>query len=173
MRAWFVPDIKVRESMDDVTIARAIHVISVVLWIGGVAFVTTVLLPAIRCLKAPRERMRLLEQIEQRFAWQARISTSIVGLTGFYMIYRVDLWDRFRYSAYWWMHAMVAVWLVFTLMLFVAEPFVLERWLRIQSQARPEATFRLVEWLHRFLLFVSLVTVFGAIAGSHGLQLFD
>jgi uncharacterized membrane protein len=33
--------------MDDVTIARALHVLSVVLWIGGVGFVTTVLLPTV------------------------------------------------------------------------------------------------------------------------------
>jgi uncharacterized membrane protein len=45
--------------MDDGTVARALHVIFVVLWIGGVAFVTTVLLPAIRRLKAPRERIQL------------------------------------------------------------------------------------------------------------------
>jgi hypothetical protein len=38
-----------------------------------------------------------------RFARQARISTPVVGLTGFYMVYRFDLWDRFRSSAYWWM----------------------------------------------------------------------
>jgi uncharacterized membrane protein len=37
--------------MDDVTIARALHVLSVVLWIGGVGFVTTVLLPTVRCVK--------------------------------------------------------------------------------------------------------------------------
>jgi uncharacterized membrane protein len=56
-------------AMDDVTIARALHVVSVVLWIGGVAFVTTVLLPAIRRLKSLQERMRLFDRIEQRFAW--------------------------------------------------------------------------------------------------------
>ena len=78
------------QAMDDVTIARALHVVSVVLWIGGVAFVTTVLLPAVRRLKAPQERMQLFDQIEQRFAWQARVSTAIVGLTGFYMLYRFD-----------------------------------------------------------------------------------
>ena len=100
--------------MDDVTIARALHVVSVVLWIGGVAFVTTVLLPAVRRLKAPQERMQLFDQIEQRFAWQARVSTAIVGLTGFYMLYRFDMWDRFRHAAYWWIDAMVAVWLLFT-----------------------------------------------------------
>jgi len=108
----------------------ALHVVSVVLWIGGVAFVTTVLLPAVRRLKAPQERMQLFDQIEQRFAWQARVSTAIVGLTGFYMLYRFDMWDRFRHAAYWWIGV---VWLVFTAMLFVVEPFVLHRWVLAQS----------------------------------------
>jgi uncharacterized membrane protein len=154
--------------MDDVTIARALHVASVVFWIGGVAFVTTVLLPAVRRFKAPKERMEFFDLIEQRFAWQARISTAIAGLTGFYMLYRFDLWDFFLYPAYWWMDAMVAVWLLFTLVLFVAEPLI-PNWLLARSQVKPEATFRLIEWLHRLLLFVSLITVLGAVAGSHGL----
>jgi uncharacterized membrane protein len=158
--------------MDDVTIARALHVISVVLWVGGVAFVTTVLLPSIRGLKAPRERMQFFHHIERRFAWQARISTAIVGLTGLYMIYRLDLWERFQYANYWWMHAMVAVWLLFTVMLFVVEPLGLDRWLLTQFQSRPEQTVRLVEWLHRFLLAISLLTLLAAAAGSHGLLFF-
>jgi uncharacterized membrane protein len=78
------------------TIARAPHIAFVVLWIGGVAFVTTVLLPAVRHLKGPHERMELFDHIERRFASQARISTIIVGMTGFYMAYRFDLWDRFQ-----------------------------------------------------------------------------
>jgi hypothetical protein len=68
--------------------------------------------------------------------------------------------------------AMTAVWLLFTLLLFVAEPLILHRWLLVQSQLKPEATFRLVEWLHRALLFLSLITVLGAVAGSHGMLLF-
>jgi uncharacterized membrane protein len=32
--------------MDDVTIALGLHVLAIVLWIGGVAMVPTVLLPA-------------------------------------------------------------------------------------------------------------------------------
>lgn len=157
--------------MDDVTIARGLHVVFVVLWIGGVAFVTTVLLPAVRRLKAPHERMQLFNQIEQRFAKQARISTAIVGLTGFYMLYRFDMWDRFRHAAYWWIDAMVAVWLVFTLMLFIVEPLHLHR--RLFGQSEPELAFRRVEWLHRILLLISLVTVLGAVMGSHGLLLFE
>jgi len=130
--------------MDDVTVARALHVAFVVLWVGGVAFVTTVLLPAVRRLKAPHERMELFDQIEKRFANQARISTFVVGLTGFYMVYRFDLWDRFQHAPYWWMHAMVIVWLIFSLMLFVVEPLILHRWLIARSRLKPEMTFRFV-----------------------------
>jgi uncharacterized membrane protein len=159
--------------MDDVTVARATHIVFVVLWIGGVGFVTTVLLPAIRNLEAPGKRMAFFHAIERRFAWQARVSTVLVGLTGLYLLARLDLWDRFLYGAYWWMHAMIAVWLLFTVMLFVAERLFLDRWLFARAEVEPERTYRRVEWLHRILLIVSLITVFGAVAGSHGMLLFE
>jgi len=138
--------------MDDVTVARALHVLSIVLWIGGVA---------------------LFDAIERRFAWQARIWTVLAGLTGLYMLARLDLWDRFRYAAYWWMHAMIAVWLLFTVVLFVAEPLFLHRWLLARATAKPQATFRLLEWLHWVWLILGLVTVAGAVASTHGLLLFE
>jgi uncharacterized membrane protein len=109
--------------MDDTTIARTVHVVAVVLWIGGVGFVTTVLLPAVRRMKSPAERVAFFDNIERRFAWQARVTTLLAGLSGLYMLIRLDAWDRFLSARMWWMHAMVMVWLFFTLMLFVAEPF--------------------------------------------------
>jgi uncharacterized membrane protein len=86
--------------MDDTTIARTIYVIAVVLWIGGVGFVTTVLLPAVRRMKSPAERLTFFDDIERR-----------------------------------------------------------------------EATFRAVERFHWLLLALSLITILGALAGSHGLLL--
>ena len=159
--------------MDEVTIARALHVLSIVLWIGGVAFVTTVLLPAVRRLRSPNEWLAFFDAIERRFAWQSRITTVLAGLTGLDMLVRLQLWDRFLSASYWWMHAMVVVWLLFTVMLFVAEPLVLHRWLLTRAKIEPEATFRLVERLHRLLLTLSLITVVGAVAGSHGFLLFE
>lgn len=156
--------------MNDVTIARGLHVVFVVLWIGGVAFVTTVLLPTVRRLETPDQRIEFFERIERSFAWQARISTAAVGLTGLYMLYRFDMWDRFRHAAYWWIDAMVAVWLVFTLILFVVEPLKLHQ--RLVSRADPEILLKRVEWAHRILLLVSLITILGAVMGSHGLLLF-
>jgi uncharacterized membrane protein len=160
---------RIRSSaVDDVTIARALHVLAVVLWIGGVAFVTTVLLPAVRNTRAPADRVVFFENVERRFSGQARFMTALAGLTGFYMLVRLDLWDRFQSISYWWMHAMLGVWLLFTLMLFVAEPLFLHRWLLARAKTRPESTFELVERLHQILLALSLITLIGAVLGSHG-----
>ena len=81
--------------MDDAAIARVLHVFGVVLWIGGVAFVTTE-------------------------------------------------------------------------MLFVAEPLFLHRWFLDRARRKPAETFALIHRLHWVLLVISLVTVLGAVAGSHG-----
>ncbi|HSN41272.1 MAG TPA: hypothetical protein VLT92_13870 [Burkholderiales bacterium] len=154
--------------MDGWIIARVLHVLGVVLWIGGVAMVTTVLLPATRRLRTPEERVAFFEKIERGFAVQSRITTLITGASGFYLVYQLDLWQRFTRIEYWWMHAMVAVWTLFTLMLFVFEPLFLHRWFAARAQRAPESTFRLVTRLHWALLALSLVTVAGAVAGSHG-----
>jgi uncharacterized membrane protein len=156
----------------DIAIARALHVLAVVLWIGGVGMVTTVFLPALqRRGPGAAERLEAFHALEQRFAQQARITTVLAGATGFYMVWRMGAWDRFETAGFWWMHAMVLTWLVFTVMLFVIEPLFSGRAFRRAAMA-PEASTRKALRLHRILLALSLVTVAGAVAGSHGVNLF-
>ena len=38
----------------------------------------------------------LFGAVERRFIWQACIATLLVAASGFYMVERLDLWDRFR-----------------------------------------------------------------------------
>jgi hypothetical protein len=154
--------------MDDLTLARALHVLAIVHWIGGVAMVTAVILPAVESLAEASDRLRVFEEIEGRFGRQARISTAIAGLSGFYMTWRLSAWDRFLDPAFWWMHAMVGVWAVFTFVLFVAEPLFLHRWFRDRAARDPDGTFRLVMQLHWGLLALSLTTVAAAVLGAHG-----
>jgi uncharacterized membrane protein len=156
----------------DVTIALGLHVLAVVLWIGGVAMVTTVLLPAVRRLESAADGAAFFTRIERRFAWQARGTTLLAGASGFYMVDRLGLWSAFGSAAYWWLDAMVLVWLLFTVMLFLAEPLFLDRWLARRAERAPESTLALIARLHWVLLLLSLVTVLGAVAGSHGLSLF-
>jgi len=158
--------------MVDVAVARALHVLAVVIWIGGVAMVTMVVLPAVRRGDIGPNRLQAFEAIERRFAWHARIATVIVALTGFYMTDRLDLWGRFRLREFWWMHAMVGVWLLFTLVLFVAEPLFLHRWFHAKaSAAPPDRAFAVLQRAHWLLLALSLITILGAVAGSQGMSL--
>lgn len=159
--------------MDDVTIARALHVLAIVLWIGGVGLVTTVLLPALRRLPDPTQRIAVFEAVERRFGAQARLSIVLAGLSGLYMLVKMDTWDRFASLSYWWMHAMVLVWLIFAAILFVLEPLVLDRRFADRGKVNPDATFRTVHCFHIILLALSLLTILGAVAGSHGMLLFD
>jgi hypothetical protein len=124
---------------------------------------------AVRDLHAPAGRVVFFETVERRFGRQARVTTVLAGLSGFYMVVRLGLWDRFLSVEYLWMHAVVAVWLLFTLMLFVAEPLFLHRWLRARANSRPESTFRLIERMQWILLVLSLITLIGAVLGSHGM----
>jgi uncharacterized membrane protein len=149
-------------------VARAVHVVAVVVWIGGVWLVTMVLLPAMRS-NPPEEWRRQFDAIEHDFAPQARFAAVLVLLSGVYMLYVYDLWDRFSDARYWWMHLMVGVWLIFAALLFVLEPLIIRHGVHEREQAPPATTLTRILWMHRLLLALSLVTIFAAVAGSYGL----
>ena len=154
--------------MDGLALARALHVVAVVVWIGGLSIVTTALLPAIRRGELGDNWVAAFQAIERRFARQARIAIVSVGGTGFYMVGQGDLWDRFTSLAYWRMHAMVGLWAIFVIGLFLAEPLIIDRRLHALGIRRRAATFAWLAGVHQALLMLSLVTVFGAVAGRDG-----
>lgn len=84
------------------------------------------------------------------------------------MIWQTDGWGLFLLPSFWWLHLMVAVWAIFTLVLFVLEPLVLHRWFHARATRDPEGTFALVLRLHRLLLVLSALAVAGAVQGAHG-----
>jgi uncharacterized membrane protein len=154
--------------MEYLTLARVVHVIAVILWIGGVSMVTTVLIPAIKKMKSKEEQIKTFETIEGKFAIQAKVTTFLTGLSGFYMLYELNAWNRYFNYRFWWIHAMTLVWVIFTLILFVLEPFILHRVFKKYADKNPEKTFGIMHRLHWVLLIISLITTAGAVAGSHG-----
>lgn len=154
--------------MHDVAVARALHVLAVVIWVGGITMVTTIVLPAVRRGDLGADRLAAFQAIERRFVWQVRTAVIVVGASGFYMVVQADLWDRFRSAAFWWMHAMVFLWALFAVGLFVIEPFILDHRLRQWATTRPDRSFAWLQTAHWVLLALSLVTVGGAVAGSQG-----
>lgn len=113
--------------IDDVALARAIHVLGLVHWIGGVAAVTTIVLPRARAIPDARQAVEAFEAFERRFAAQARISILLVGLSGAYMLMKLDAWGLLRQAAGWWLDLMIAVWMLFAAMVYVVEPLLHHR----------------------------------------------
>jgi uncharacterized membrane protein len=118
--------------LDELTLARAIHVFAVVAWIGGVYLVTMVLLPAGRDTADVEERIRVFEAVENRFGKQAKLLTLTAGASGFYMLHLLDGWERYASLENWWLHGMTLVWAIFTLVLFIFEPWFLHDWFTFQ-----------------------------------------
>lgn len=77
--------------MNHLIIARAIHIISIVIWIGGVGFFTAVLIPTLRRFTHEKQELSIFHVIENRFAFIARFSVVLAGLSGLYMVYALNV----------------------------------------------------------------------------------
>ncbi|MCS3903214.1 putative membrane protein [Methylohalomonas lacus] len=152
----------------DITLARAMHVLAVVHWIGGVSLVTLVLLPALRRQADAVMALAQFADLEAGFSRQAKLSVTVAGLTGFYLTHRLAAWERLLDISYWWMHAMAAIWLLFTLVLFVIEPLHQRRHRQALTAPQAGARLQLIQRLHGLLLTLSMVTVAAAVLGAHG-----
>jgi len=51
-------------AIDDIVVARVLHILAVVHWIGGVALVTTGILPAVARLSDPPRQIEIFEAID-------------------------------------------------------------------------------------------------------------
>jgi uncharacterized membrane protein len=154
--------------IDILTLARALHVLALVHWIGGVAMVTGIVLPRARAMADSRAAIAVFESFESRFAVQARYSILLAGISGFYMTDRLDAWSRLFDPAYWWLILMVAVWAVFALMVFVLEPLVIHRLFHDYALRDKERAFTLAINLHAVALAASGVAIVAGVLGAHG-----
>jgi uncharacterized membrane protein len=155
--------------MIDTELARAVHVLAVVHWIGGVAFVTLIALPLAKASEDARQGWAMFEAIERRFSAQVKWSIPLAGATGLWMAWRLDLWAQFGDPAFWWLDAMALVWAVFMGLVFVVEPLAHHR-LEAEAARDPRAVLRRVSLAHLILLAAASVTILGAILGAHGVS---
>lgn len=148
--------------------ARVVHVISIVHWIGGLFFVTFVILPSLREMERDA-RLVAFDRLERRFAAQARISTLAAGLSGFYLLHAFGHEERLFDPRFWWLGAMILLWTIFAVMLYVAEPLFLHAWFEARAKQEPDLAFGIALRGHRILSALAAATVVGAVGGAHGL----
>ncbi len=139
----------------------AIHVLSVVWWIGGVAMVTGVLLPLFGRLPAG-ERIERIRELESRFANQARVAVLLVGITGFWMLALTGGFARLAFAHGWWIDLMLLVWVLFVIMLFVAEP------LGLPARVGLMRSHRKFLAVHAVLLVLALAAIACGVVGAKG-----
>ena len=63
---------------------------------------------------------------------------------------------------------MVIIWLIFTLMIFILEPMMLKKRMKEKAKEDPEATLNKIQKTNSDILWLSILTIIGAVAGSHG-----
>lgn len=143
--------------MATLNVLLAFHVLGVVWWIGGVAMVTATLLPIFNRLPAA-ERIERIRQLEGRFANQARVAVLVVGITGFWMYALLP--GEIAHT--WWVGLMLLVWVLFAMMLFVAEPLHLPAKLGLIHSPRKFLA------VHVVLLVLALAAVFSGVIGARG-----
>lgn len=155
-------------TIDDLALARAIHVLAIVHWIGGVAAVTMIVLPRARALTNAQDAVAAFEAFETRFAPQARVSILLAGLSGLYMLIRLDAWSRFEYASFWWLDLMVAIWTIFAVMIYVLEPLFFHRRFHDLALQDKDRALGVATRLHVILLIASAIAIGAGVIGAHG-----
>ncbi len=84
---------------------KALHLLSIVLWVGGMAFVMLFLRPALALL-APPDRLKLMREVLRRFFAAVTAAAALAVVSGLWMIGRaarsaVQGGGRFAWPADW------------------------------------------------------------------------
>lgn len=144
-----------------------VHVLSVVLWIGGVAFVTTIVLPMLASWPAA-QRFAVFREIERRFGTEARVLVVAAGASGGALLLRLRLIGLLFRPQGAWLDGMIGLWTLFALLLFVAEPLFLHRKMTEMAQRDPSRAHTLLVRGHRLLLVLAVIVITAGVWGATG-----
>jgi uncharacterized membrane protein len=141
-------------------IALSIHIISVVIWIGGVAFVTLVTFPMILRMDKSLEMVMMFQGTEHRFGKIAKAMVILAGISGFYLIYvkgtSFGVW------------VMLTVWAFYAALLFGLEKLIFKKLFgRPTDDMDTKKVFNILQTFHWVVLGLSLVAVVAGVYAGH------
>jgi len=150
-----------------VSILIAVHVLGVVVWIGGVAFVTMIVFPMITKMEDSFEKVLFFQGIEHRFAGIAKSAVVVVGLTGGWLLYITGEWRILFSVAGIGPTLMLIVWM-FYLFVLLFEGRIFKMIFKGSAQQDSVKIFSLLSRFHWVVLGLSLLTIGVGIWAGHG-----
>lgn len=158
------------------TLLHIIHLLTVIIWIGGLVFVTSIVLPmAIRTPDA-LQKVLMFQRIEHRFAPLAKVYNIITGVTGFAMMFLMGWQGALFTRSGIPLTFMLLIWVFWFVMLFGLEPIIikkmLENMLKKGEQMDIESVFTKMNRLHWVMVVISLAASAAGVLVAHGPALF-
>lgn len=141
-------------------IALVIHVLSIVVWIGGVSFVTLVTFPMILRMEKSLEMVMVFQGVEHRFGKIAKVMVILAGLSGLYLIFEKGL------SPGVWI--MIVLWVVYASLLFGLEKMIFKKlFSRPGEQADMKTVFNMLQVFHWVVLGLSFLAIAAGVYVAH------
>lgn len=150
-----------------IPLLTALHVTTVVLWIGGVAFVTIIIFPMLLQMGDSLEKVLMFQRVESVFAKQARFYAWTAGITGFILLFQKGLHTLLFTRQTIGISIMLVAWLFYTFIL-TFEKRIFKIVFSDAKKYDPEKIFVLLARFHWVILLVSLAAVFFGVWAGHG-----
>ncbi len=153
----------------------------VVIWIGGVAFVTMITFPMIQRAENSLEQVMMFQGVEHRFSKIAKVMVVLVGLSGLYLIYEKYGFNFKELGFGVWI--MIIVWAFYASLLFGLEKIIFKKLFSTPSQNRAclsgrqvvpageqpdtKKIFNILQGFHRVVLALSFLAIAAGIWTAH------
>ena len=149
-----------------------IHLLTVIIWIGGLGFITIIVLPMLIKWDDPLQKALTFQSIEHRFAPIARVYNVITGVTGFVMVYLTGWHKLYLTTKGIPLLIMTLIWFLWFVMLFGLEPLVVKKMLDRMANSgvkmEIETIFARMNRMHWVLMMLSLAASIAGIIFAHG-----
>ena len=142
-------------------IALVIHLLSIIIWIGGVAFVTMITFPMIQRVDKSLEQVMMFQGVEHRFSKIAKVMVILAGLSGLYLVNEKGL----SFGAW----VMISVWAFYASLLFGLEKLIFKKIFGKPGGEQPDTRkiFTILQAFHWVVLALSFLAVAAGIYAGH------
>lgn len=149
------------------TILLILHVICVIVWIGGVAFVTMVIFPMMYQTEGSLEKALMFQRVEHRFAGMVKWLIAIVGATGLYLLYAQYGFGILLQTRGIGILIMLFAWALYTTVI-LSERKIFGRLFADPEKIDMDKALKMINVMHWFLLIISFTAVAGGVWFGHG-----